>query len=283
MISIAASADPARAPRAPRVVPVRGPRAAALLAATLFRQHMIVTRHYYFNLITALISSYAFFFMIFMGVSSAYGAGSGAQQALSEVVVRMMIWILCSQGFVDLANGIANEASQGTLEQVAMSPFGMARVLLARVFSRFLVQYLFSLALLVLMMATTGHWMRLHLLSITPLLVLTAAGAYGIGLVIGGVTLVFKRTNSTFGVLQYLLMGLIAIPRGKFEHLELLPLSLGSHLVREVMIEGTPLTRLPAADLAMLVANTVAYLGAGYLVFQWFERRARDLGTLGHY
>jgi ABC-2 type transport system permease protein len=279
MITLAA---PAAAPA--RVRPVRGLRAAALITGTLFRQHMIVTRHYYFNLVTALISSYAFFFMIFMGTSAAYSDSPGYARGLAEVVVRLMIWILCSQGFVDLANGIANEAAQGTLEQVAMSPFGMGRVLLARVFSRFFVQYVFALALLVLMMATTGRWMRLDLLSMTPLLLLTAAGAYGVGLVMGGVTLVFKRTNATFGVLQYLLMGLIAIPREKFPLLvELLPLSLGSHLVGQVMIGRTPLTRLPLADLAMLAGNSAFYLGLGYLLFQLFERRARELGTLGHY
>lgn len=266
-----------------RASPAKGIRMVLTVARTFLRYQAITMRRYYLNTILALVSSYLFFFMIFMGAWVALGEQSTFQAALSEVVVRMLIWMMAVQGFSAIANTLASEAGQGTLEQLAMSPFGLGRLLLVRSLTHFVIQLGLTSAYLLLMMATTGQWLHLDLFSMLPLMLLTVAGANGIGFVLGGAALLFKRIQSAFGLLQYVFIALIAVPLDRFEQITLFPLALGTHLICRVMIDGVSLLEIPPSSILALVLNSAFYLGAGYAVFRGFERRARTLGVLGHY
>ncbi|HYW07943.1 MAG TPA: hypothetical protein VE913_13365, partial [Longimicrobium sp.] len=111
----------------------------------------------------------------------------------------------------------------------------------------------------------------------------TMAGAQGIGFAMGGLALVFKRIQASFGLLQYVFMALIAVPQERFAQVYFFPLSLGSHLVREVMVGRASLLGTPPLLLAGLVANSAFYLALGYGVFKLCERAAQNRGLLGHY
>lgn len=89
------------------------------------------------------------------------------------------------------------ELLKGTLEQLAMSPLGFGRVLLSRLAAAFLFDLLVMLLFLLLMMASTGKWLHLDLLSLLPLLLLTMAGVLGIGFIMGGLALVFKQIQAS--------------------------------------------------------------------------------------
>ena len=65
--------------------------------------------------------------------------------------------------------------------------------------------------------------------------------------------------------------------------LKVLPLAHGSELLQRAMVDGVRLWECPPADLALLVAVAVGYLGFGYAVFRASTRRARRLGVLGDY
>lgn len=266
-----------------REKPAQGIQRVLTVAHTFLRYQAITMRRYYVNTIMALVSSYLFFFMIFMGAWAALGDQPTFQATLSEVVVRMLVWMIAVQGFSATANTLASEAGQGTLEQLAMSPFGLGRLLLVRSLTHFVVQLGLTSAYLLLMMATTGQWLHLDVFSMLPLMLLTVAGANGIGFVLGGAALLLKRIQSVFGLLQYLFIALIAVPLDRFEQAVFFPLALGSHLICQVMINEMSLLELPPSSLLMLTLNSAFYLGAGYAVFKLFEWRARSLGVIGHY
>jgi ABC-2 type transport system permease protein len=263
--------------------PATGARRLFRVAAALLRYQGITMRRYYFNTIMALVGAYLFFFMIFMGAWAVLGGQPEFQSALSEAVVRMLIWMMAIQGFSAIANTLSAEAGQGTLEQLAMSPFGLGRLLLVRSLTHFVVQLGLTFTYLFLMMATTRQWLHIDLASMLPLMLLTVLGATGIGFVMGGAALLFKRMQSSFGLLQYLFIALIAVPPERFEYITLFPLALGADLLCRVMIDGVSLLEMPGASLGGLVLNSGFYLLAGFAAFRLFERRARTLGVLGHY
>jgi ABC-2 type transport system permease protein len=121
----------------------------------------------------------------------------------------------------------------------------------------FLITLSFNIAILLLLMVTTGRWLHLDVVSLLLLVLLTLAGVYGIGL--------------------------IAAPVDRFPILRALPLVEGNRLIRQVMAGGLSIIQLPAGDLPALVINSAFYLGIGLIAFNLLLKTAKNRGLLGHY
>lgn len=85
------------------------------------------------------------------------------------------------------------------------------------------------------------------------------------------------------GILQLAFVGLIAAPVDQVPAVKYLPLSWGSELIRQSMVDGVSILTMPLRDVSFLVANGLVYFGLGFLGFKLFERQARKQGLLGHY
>lgn len=136
-------------------------------------------------------------------------------------------------------------------------------------------------ALLGLMMVTTGHFLRLPLETLLPLLFLTLAPVYGIGFIMAGLALVYKRIQAFFQVLQFGFVVLLALPADAASG-KVLPLSLGTRLIGQVMVAGDCLATLPLVDVLTLAGTAVFYLLLGIVVFRVLEGVAKDRGLLAH-
>ncbi|MFN3346305.1 MAG: ABC transporter permease [Candidatus Bipolaricaulaceae bacterium] len=244
---------------------------------------LLELKRYPLNTLSSLFTLYLVFLLLFAGARYAQGFGiSPFGEGLEALVVGYLMWIFALIAYSDLAWGIMREAQQGTLEQLYMCPFGFRFVSISAVLASFLVSFIFSGALLLLMMATTGKFLRLPLGTLVPLLFLTLAPIYGIGFLTAGLALVFKRVQAFFQILQFAFVPLLFLP-GETWWSKALPLSLGSRLVREAMVEGKGLFALAALDLLILLAQAAFYLGLGLAVFSLCERIAKDRGLLAHY
>ena len=280
----AAAMPSMEAPVNPRMAAVaQEARTAVRVMAAMVRLSMIESKRYAFNTFMRLVLSYAFFFMVFMGTWATLGGSATFGDNLAGIVVGMTIWMCAFRAFTDLANRLTGEATQGTLEQLAMSPIGLGRVLMYQTFAQVVIQLLFVLIVLVAMMATTGQWLHLDLVSLVPLLLMSMLAVQGVGFAMGGLTLVFKRVGATFTIFQYIFLTLVAVPLDKVPALKFLPLAWGAKLVRRVMIDEVSIFRMPVGDVAFLLANGICWFALGFAVFKGLERMARDRGMLGHY
>jgi len=109
----------------------------------------------------------------------------------------------------------------------------------------------------------------------------TVASTYGLGFVMAGLALLFKRVQSAFQILQFLLVAFIAAPQSVWSRF--LPLNLGNRMLTQVMVRGVRIWEFPASQLLLLVGVSAAYLAVGLLAFGRMEARARAQGLLGHY
>lgn len=254
-----------------------------VLFKAMFRRHIIELRSYALNTFLSLISVYLIFLFIFLGMQSLAGNNALLGETLPEIVVGVMLWFLAVFSYSGLPSTLIQEAYQGTLEQLAMSPLGLERVLLFRMCISLIFNLGISLILLFVIMASTGKWLYLDFASILPLLLLTIAGVQGIGFIMGGLALVFKQIQASFQILQFLFVALIVAPLDRFPFVAYLPLSWGTAIIKRVMIEGRSISEVPWSDLIFLLVNSAFYFGLGFIVFKICERIARDRGLLGHY
>jgi ABC-2 type transport system permease protein len=238
--------------------------ATLIMIKAMFKRYAIELRRYYFNTLSMLVSFYFVFLLIFLGIRTFVGESQQFGNALGGMVVGFTVFYLTIYAYAELSWVLVQEAQQGTLEQLSMSPLGLGRVLIARIFAALTFRVIIMFALLVLMMATTGRWLSVDVATIIPLLILTVASAQGVGFVMGG-------------------LALVAAPLDRFPSAKFLPLSWGTHLIGEAMIDGTRIWQMSVGDLTLLAGNGALYFGLGFLAFKLFERAARGRGLLGHY
>ncbi len=257
-------------------------RHAVVLKALMKRNALFLWR-YPFNLVAEVISLLLIFYVIFFGARALVGGNTSFGQTLEGIVMGFMLWTFLIIAYSELAWAFLQEAQQGTLEQLYMCPLGFGWVSFCNAVSGLLINFGITFGMLLIMMATTGRWLHLDLLSIVPLMLLTVWSVYGFGFLMGGLALVFKQVQGALQILQFVWLGLIAAPLDQFPWLKYAPVSWGTHLLGRVMIGGESLFEMPASDVLFLAVNSAVYFALGYLGFKYFERVARDRGLLGHY
>jgi len=257
--------------------------ATLVMLKAMVKRYRIELQRYYLNTASLVVSLYFLFVAIFFGGQSLAGGPAEFGGTAEGLVVGFMIWFLAVFAYSEMAFSLMTEAQQGTLEQLAMSPLGLKRVLLGRLGGALLFQLGVTAVLLLLLMTTTSRWLNLDPVSIVPLLLITITSVLGIGFIMGGLALVFKRIQETFQILQFVFVGLIAAPIESVPLLKFLPLSWGTELISRVMIGGQSIAQMPVGALLFLVGNSAVYFALGLLVFSYFENVARDRGLLGHY
>lgn len=261
----------------------RGPAAALRVALAMLRMSFIEQRRYAFDAVVRLATNYAFFLVLFVGARATLGRSTAFGDSLGAIVVAMLVFMMAQRAYADHSGRLQAEATMGTLEQLAMSPVGLSRVLVLNMMAMMLVQLATNGVFLLMMMATTGRWLHLDLASIIPLLILTVISVHGLGLAMGGLALVLKRVGATTPIFGYIFLMLVAVPVSQAPFFKFLPLSWGAGLIRRVMVDEVSLYAMPIGDVLFLAGLSGAYFVAGLLVFRLCERVARERGLLGHY
>lgn len=247
----------------------------------MLKKEIILMRRYFVNSIGAIITIYLIFMLMFWGYRGMAGAGIGLGEAIENLVVGYLVWLMLMMAYQTIPYTVLNEAQEGTLEQLYMCPLGFVTLGAFKFIASVLVDSVFVVAMLFLAMATTGTVLNLDVLSLLPLLVLAVAGVSGLGFFFGGVTLLFKRIQSYLQIVQYAMVALVAVPPTAV--FRWLPAVLPTHWIRQIMVQGQDLSYVPAQDWLIMSSCALLSVTAGVAMFMVCETKARQKGILGHF
>ena len=238
------------------------------------------------------LSWFVFTFMMFVAMvvilNGIHGGDFGAQARLL-VVVGWITWVVAGDCMAEVPEEVTEEAEVGTLEQLCLLPVPFALILGIRSLAYFLgigLRGLLAAVILIFFIAPLPAAPALAILFLISL-----AGAYGLGYLLAGLALIFKKVSA----LTSLIFSLLILLTGAFVGLESLgwiyevlrlafPLTWGISLMRQVVGEGTTLTGLfQSGEMVGLTLHSAIYLAVGLVVFAWGYRLARMKGTLAHY
>ncbi|RIH90442.1 hypothetical protein Mterra_00424 [Calidithermus terrae] len=199
-------------------------------------------------------------------------------------MVSLIAWSLAFSLLSHTASNLAEEALAGLLEQLALTRPGLLGVVLVRALLSLLQIGLLVIPIVLAILLTSGAQLNFPPLTLLPLGTL-AFGSLGLGLVLGGLALVYKRVGQLLGLLQFLFLGLFLV---RFEALAWPWNALGYLLPMTPSVAALRLllgrSEAPGWDLLLLAGiNALAYLALGIGFFQRAIRRARQQGTLGTY
>jgi ABC-2 type transport system permease protein len=172
------------------------------------RAEWVQMRHYWLNTFSALAFALMLFLMLYFGVR-AFGA---PQADFAALVVGYYAFMLTNVGFQRVAAFLLTESQTGTLEQLALSPFGLAMATLAHMVSYLLSVALFGAVGLLATMAITGVWLPFNLPAFGVMTLLLVGQAYAFGLAMGGLALRFKRVGDLMQVVSMALVVFLLAP-----------------------------------------------------------------------
>lgn len=186
-----------------------------------------------------------------------------------------------------LVGDLLEEVNSGTFEQMHLSPFSPASLLVGRLTALLLEGVVIAVVVGVGMTWLLGVGIPLRPVGLLPA-ALTMIDIAGFALLIGGLALALPQ----IGAIAHLFSGLIFLLNGTFFPLEwypawvqtvarFLPTTLGVEVMRKVMLEGQSLGAVWAdGTLPWLVIHTAGLAMLGWLVFLLNDRRAMRQGTL---
>lgn len=248
-----------------------------------WKQNFHLMGRYLFNTLSGFVTLYIVFALLFYGAKSIGVGAMNLGDTLEGMFAGYVTWMMALMGCTDLAYNISNEAQSGTLEQLCLSPIGYKWVLVFNQSFTFCSDFLIVGFLTILMSLTTGQPIHLDLLSVVPLALNIYLQAMGIGFMLAGLALLYKRIQAFFQIVQFALIGLFFVPWDTFPWARYLPLTMGQHLMRGVLIDGVSLFKVAWGDASVLLSATALYLFLGVAAFAAAERTARSRGLLGQY
>jgi ABC-2 type transport system permease protein len=241
--------------------------------------------------ITAFVMVTAVFLGIFLGAQSIVGVdAANLGTGLEDAVISYLLWTLSLFVLGGMAWGIQTEAQTGILEQIFLAPFGPVLVFLFRAIADLVTQSVLVLAAMGIIIAVTRVQLHFSPMVIFPLFTLML-GTYGLGFLLAGMTLLFKRAQNVIQLSQGVIFVLVFIPVEKWPALAgklggFVPLAPSAGVLRLLMATsstGGAGNALTPELAAIALINGVLYFGLGMLLFVVADREARKRGLLGGY
>lgn len=266
-----------------------------LLRAELLRDVTTALR-YPLELLGGLVIMFSLFMGLIAGASF-LANGELAQGSQELLVVRYCMWFLAIIAINSMSVDIENEARQGTLEQLYLCAPSFMGLLWIRGTVHLLTGSSMVVVLSLLLQAATGKWLNLSLQTLGPVvltIILTVAGLLGFGLILGALSIVFKRIGQVASMLQFGLLFLAFLDLSRLSPLAAnlvanLPFTRGVDLLGRLLADPGSSMALLVSDPALwsgmlwLGLDSAIYAGLGSFIFIAMERKARQQGALGHY
>ena len=228
-------------------------------------------------------------FLLLSGLFEIVAEGQYSDQARMISLLGFLTWQVADGCMVRMAASFAEDAQWGTLEQVWMSRVSPTWIFVARSVVVFVFNGLKALLTAVVVLTIFRTPLRVTG-AMGVVFLLSQAGVFGVAFIIVGLHLIFKSVESVTLVLSTLLL----FVTGALTPLDsapilasigrLLPLGQGVAMLQAMLVTPVSLHELLGqARFAWLLVHTGVYMVAGWTVFAWSQRAARQRGSLGHY
>ncbi|MGE5251462.1 MAG: ABC transporter permease [Bacteroidota bacterium] len=218
-----------------------------------------------------------------------FQAATGLHDYIGYIAIGTIIWMWQNVVLWNVGFSLRNEQLRGTLESNWLSPTWRFAYLLGASAPQLLSMLMFLSISAVEFVLFFGVRFE-GSLWLTLLAILTAIpSVYGLGFAFASVVITAKEANAFVFLVRGIVMifcGItfpVAILPGWMQPVaRWLPQTYIIHAVRSAALskDGFPAI---AGDLQALALFGLFWLAAGYLVFNWMERRARQNGVIGQY
>ena len=240
-----------------------------------FLRSITEIKRYFLNWISSMISMFIIYFLIIFGFKTFGGPSIG--DTVQAAALGYFTWLLMLTTMGDLSWTIMNEVNRGMIEQEFLSPYGPLTVFIFYELSNLLLSFPLLFFMMILMFSFAGITIVLPA-SFYAVMILAMLQSMGMGFILGGITLMYKRTNALLQLMQFAVIGLLFINAHGWKAL-LIPIAPHFALMRDIL-SGKSINNV---YFIYTVIGTILWLSLGFIVFRFFERKVRISGNLSLY
>jgi ABC-2 type transport system permease protein len=220
--------------------------------------------------------------LVFCGILAGaiyFGEGSPLlQQKVDDLVIGYFAWLVAIAAIGAVASDVESDIKTGTLEYLAFISASSYRVYLPRAVAHVLLNLGLATCSLAVVLVLFGRSISLDGTTVLALTALSL-GALGLGLVVGGLTLLFKRAGSLLAPVYLLVLPMTVI---RFEDMGSLGAAFGA---MAPIAPGAIALRIAGSGgdterwLMIAAASSFIYFLVGSIVFSWADRAVRRRGN----
>lgn len=271
----------------------------------------IIMRRYWFRTVTGMIIGYGMLMVLIAGfIYSRPGVEESLTKfddptAATNFVLGFIIGMFAFGVVGMFTQGLQGMAATGVLEQLCMSPHGLAVNFLAQTVVASVASIISSGIMVFAVTWSVGGMLHWDTIPILALLGLTFFNLVGFGFMVGGLVLVFKQVGQLAIILRMSLFGLAVFAREEILQqawpfvllLHLLPITDATICLKYVLVKNQMMTVTGADGVTSevfrsvflypsfywLIFSCVLWTVIGLTVFRFMEDYSRSKGTLGSY
>ncbi len=247
-----------------------------------FKYTLVLKKRYLLNFIAGVINLALFFFFLSKGISS---FNSNVPQdvvsdKIQSVMLYFFVYLIVFNGIAVIVDEIADGAKTGLLEQTILCPMGSHVVYIAKSFSASLFNLLISLIMLPVYMYISHCWFHIPGWTILSIVLPLWFCSWGVGFIIGSFTIIYKKTNSFFSLVEFLVLSLIIMPFYPFTKFSFLPITPQVAMLNKILVSSN---NAHLSWYIFIYLHSVIWLFLGITIFKFSERLAKTKGLLGQY
>lgn len=240
--------------------------------------HLHRQRRYAFEFVVSSLVLLAAFAALAYGIELLPTADFMPMQ--SSLALGFVLWSFASAAYSGIAGETADEVRGRTLEQLCVVAHPLPVVLMVRCGLQIIGALLGTLVLLHVTFWVVGHAVDVPVAPLIIILLVAAPSLVGLGLIMSGLSVLFKQAEAVNAVMLLGVIALVGAPAYPANVLAILPFS---HAAAWIIAEqGTLSLAGHWLRLLFVAGNAMFYVAAGMAVFNACYRAARRRGTLGH-
>ncbi len=217
-----------------------------------------------------------------------------SQHLVLFLVIGFATWPIFWRSWEITTMGVRTEQWEGTFESVLPMPHGVRALPFGYLYSRIGFTLIYNFAVLgALTFALPGTGLHLYtlgsVLEFATVLIVTIVTMWGMGLLFGGLAILYKQV----GPADLIVRSLFLFLAGVFVPLEILPgwaqtlarflpLTYAFELLRSIAVDGVPLAER-GMSLMILVGFAITFVVAGNLLYKFYVNKARTHGAIQGY
>ncbi|MBS1479363.1 MAG: ABC transporter permease [Christensenellaceae bacterium] len=250
-----------------------------------FKLAILRTVRYKISFVSDIVVFCVIFFVILFtnaGYSLSLAYNSSESQAKVILLIGYVFWLFSSTALGDSTNVISNEATAGTLETKLLSSVPVPALLFARLLSGLLYSVV-SMAC-VLIIAGIFGWLK----SVEPIRLACALliylpsifGMFGIGLILGGLSLNHKRVGQLTFIIQTGMLLLTDVISANFPISNyIVPYATGMDIARNFYMHSA----IEPVRIVLYFAINAVWFVIGYTAFSKLLSATKRRGSLANY
>ncbi len=234
-------------------------------------------RLYWLNFLSGMLADVLFFYAILIGLKSVTKT-SLPDIDLGSLLALYGVFQFTGALWRTFASNILNESLLGTIEHLSLARGGLLTQLTVRAFVLGLNGGLYAAAVLLVLYWVSGislqpsWWWPLGVLAFLPI-------NLGLAFLMGSLGLLFRRVDSLFIVLNFILLPYFLSLTQWQPYMAYLPFAPGAHLVRLGLTGGD----FDWGIFLLALFQGLSLLAAGFLAMAYMYRMVRRRGTFGRF